>query len=52
MSEGDFDCCKPTTNSELVVGQEAYKQGFLDGYLAGVKEEKQRIITMTMEETK
>ena len=34
------------------VKQEAYKRGYLDGYLAGVKEEKQRIITMTMEETK
>ena len=32
--------------------QGAYKRGYLDGYLAGVKEEKQRIITMTMEETK
>jgi hypothetical protein len=34
------------------VKQEAHKRGYLDGYLAGVKEEKQRIITMTMKETK
>ena len=44
MSEGDFDCCKPTINSELVVGQEAYKRGYLDGYLAGVKEENNALL--------
>jgi len=27
MSEGDFDCCKPTINSELVVGQKPTSEG-------------------------
>ena len=51
----EFDCCKPTTNSELVVGQEAYKRGYLDGWLgerggawdmgyqAGVKDAEYRV---------
>ena len=54
-SERDFDCCKPTINSELVVGQEAYKRGYLDGWLgerggawdmgyqAGVKDAEYRV---------
>ena len=49
MSEGDFDCCKPTVNSELVVAPESgkgYRKLHSKAYYAGVDVTEERIIAL------